>query len=100
MIKQILVRLSRKPSKSSENREFGGSSAPPLSNPSHSRSSDIMGNHRLLIDNAPLPCPNSASTFGYSHLSRLSQVVDQKLNGNSRTAPYEALPGMKDVPRP
>ncbi|MBA0648820.1 hypothetical protein Goklo_016463, partial [Gossypium klotzschianum] len=98
MIKQILGRLPRKPSKSSENREFGGSSAPPLSNPSHSRSSDIMGNHRLLIDNAPLPGPNFASTFGYSHGSRLSQVVDQKLNGNSGTAPYEALPGFKDVP--
>ncbi|KAA3483303.1 serine/threonine protein phosphatase 2A 57 kDa regulatory subunit B' theta isoform-like isoform X1 [Gossypium australe] len=95
---KILGRLPRKPSKSSDNREFGGSSAPPLSNPSHSRSSDIVGNHRLLIDNAPLPGPNSASTFGYSHGSRLSQVVDQKLNGNSGTAPYEALPGFKDVP--
>ncbi|KAE8716586.1 Serine/threonine protein phosphatase 2A 59 kDa regulatory subunit B' zeta isoform [Hibiscus syriacus] len=98
MIKQILGRLPRKPSKSSENREFGGSSAPPLSNPSHSRSSDIVGNHRLLIDSAPLSGPNSTSTFRYNHGCRIAQVVDQKLNGNLGTAPYEALPGFKDVP--
>ncbi|PPR87432.1 hypothetical protein GOBAR_AA33255 [Gossypium barbadense] len=100
MVKQILGRLPRKPSKSSENREFGGSSTPPLSNPSHFRSSDIVGNHRLLIDNTPFPGLNSASTFIYRHGSRLSQVVDQKLNGNSRIAPYEALSGFKDVPNP
>ncbi|KAK8529325.1 hypothetical protein V6N13_102256 [Hibiscus sabdariffa] len=98
MIKQILGRLPRKPSKLSENREFGGSSAPSVSNPSHSRNSDIVGNHRLLIDNAPLSGPNSTPTFGYNHGSRLAQVVDQKLNGNCGIAPYEALPGFKDVP--
>lgn len=98
MIKQILGRLPRKPSKSSDNREFGGSSAPPLSNSSNSRSSDIVGNHRLLIDSAPLSGPNSSSSLGYSHGSKLAQVVNQKLNVNSATAPYEALPGFKDVP--
>ncbi|XWS22687.1 hypothetical protein CRYUN_Cryun29cG0057600 [Craigia yunnanensis] len=98
MIKQILGRLPRKPSKSSENREFGGSSAPPLSNSSNSRSSDIVGNHRLVIDSAPLSGPNSSSSLGYSHGSKLAQVVNQKLNVNSVTASYEALPGFKDVP--
>ncbi|XVE92240.1 hypothetical protein REPUB_Repub01dG0079700 [Reevesia pubescens] len=98
MIKQILGRLPRKPSKSSENREFGGSSAPSLSNSSNSRSSDSVGNHRLVIDSAPLYGPNSTSSLGYSHGSKLAQVGNQKLNGNSVTAPYEALPGFKDVP--
>ncbi|XP_021292739.1 serine/threonine protein phosphatase 2A 57 kDa regulatory subunit B' theta isoform-like [Herrania umbratica] len=98
MIKQILGRLPRKPSKSSENREFGGSSAPSLSNSSNLRGSDIVGNHRLMIDSAPLSGPNSTSSLGYSHGSKLTQVVNQKLNGNSLTAPFEALPGFKDVP--
>ncbi|EOY00804.1 hypothetical protein QUC31_014104 [Theobroma cacao] len=98
MIKQILGRLPRKPSKSSESREFGGSSAPSLSNSSNLRGSDIVGNHRLMIDSAPLSGPNSTSSLGYSPRSKLTQAVNQKLNGNSLTAPFEALPGFKDVP--
>ncbi|XVE74854.1 hypothetical protein DITRI_Ditri12bG0051600 [Diplodiscus trichospermus] len=99
MIKQILGGLPQKPSKSSENREFGGSSAPALSNSSNSRSSDIVvGNHRLVIDSGPLYGPNSTSSIGFNHGSKLAQIVNQKLNGSSVSAPYEALPGFKDVP--
>ncbi|OMO81412.1 Protein phosphatase 2A, regulatory B subunit, B56 [Corchorus olitorius] len=97
MIKQILGRLPRKPSKSSENREFGGSSAPVLSS-SNLRGSEIVGNHRLIFDSAPLSGPNATSGLGYGHGSKPSQDVNHKLNGNSVTAPYEALPGFKDVP--
>ncbi|XWS63798.1 hypothetical protein CRYUN_Cryun06bG0133000 [Craigia yunnanensis] len=82
MIKQILGRLPQKPSKSSENREFEGSSASPLSNSFNSGSSD-----RLVIDSAPLSGPNSTYSLGFSHGSKLAQVVNKNLNGNSVTAP-------------
>ncbi|PQP92955.1 serine/threonine protein phosphatase 2A 57 kDa regulatory subunit B theta isoform [Prunus yedoensis var. nudiflora] len=47
MIKQILGKLPRKPSKSAENREFGGSSASSLS----SRSSDVVAERALYLWN-------------------------------------------------
>ncbi|GAV80370.1 B56 domain-containing protein [Cephalotus follicularis] len=95
MIKQILGRLPRKPSKSSEHREYGGPSG--LSNTSiSSRNRDLMGNMLINSDNLPSPGLNSASNMGYG--SKLSQLLNPKLNGNLLNGPYEALPGFRDVP--
>ncbi|KAJ9176244.1 hypothetical protein P3X46_011579 [Hevea brasiliensis] len=97
MIKQILGRLPRKPSKSSENREFGGPSAP--SNTSiTSRSSDLVNNRPVTLNNASPPASDSASYLGYGHGSKPTQALSPKLNGNSVISPYEPLPGFKDVP--
>ncbi|GLT86598.1 hypothetical protein SLE2022_047280 [Rubroshorea leprosula] len=96
MIKQILGRLPKKPSKSSDNREFGGSSATSLSNSASSRSSDLLSHRLVTSDNIALPGPNSTSNSGYGYGGKLSQAGNQ-LNGSSVATPYEALPGFRDV---
>ncbi|OAY34395.1 serine/threonine protein phosphatase 2A 57 kDa regulatory subunit B' theta isoform [Manihot esculenta] len=98
MIKQILGRLPRKPSKSSENREFGGSSVPSSNTSTSSRSSNLASNRPVTSDNTSPPPSDSASYLGYGHGSKPTQAVNSKLNGNSVIATYEALPGFKDVP--
>ncbi|KAL5760078.1 hypothetical protein ACOSP7_018580 [Xanthoceras sorbifolium] len=99
MIKQILGKLPRKPSKSSENREFGGSSAPSSNASTSSRSNDLVSNNiSVNLDHTPLPGPNSASNLGYGEGSKFPQVGHPKLNGNTIVASYEALPGFRDVP--
>ncbi|GKV14679.1 hypothetical protein SLEP1_g25511 [Rubroshorea leprosula] len=97
MIKQIFGRLPRKPSKSSENREFGGSSTLSLSNSANSRSSELLSGRLVNLDGTTLSGPNSTSNSAYSRGNKLPQAVNQ-LNGNSVAAPYEALPGFRDVP--
>jgi serine/threonine-protein phosphatase 2A regulatory subunit B' len=99
MIKQILGRLPKKPSKSSENREFGGPSVAPSSTSSASKStSDFQSNRPGTLNNSSPPGPDSAPHLGYSHGMKPTQVVNPKLNGSSVPAPYEALPGFRDVP--
>ncbi|XP_021893831.1 serine/threonine protein phosphatase 2A 59 kDa regulatory subunit B' eta isoform-like [Carica papaya] len=97
MIKQILGRLPRKPSKSSENREFGGSSAPPNTS-SSARSSDSLSSRLVNSDNMSSAGHNSTSNLGYSNANKLPQAVNQKLNGDSATVPYDLLPSFRDVP--
>ncbi|EXB82418.1 Serine/threonine protein phosphatase 2A 59 kDa regulatory subunit B' eta isoform [Morus notabilis] len=97
MIKQILGKLPRKPSKSAEKSDFGGSSAP--SNASFSsRSSDLASTGPINANSISLPSLDSVSNLGYSHGSRLAQVANTKPNGNLVTASYEALPAFRDVP--
>ncbi|XP_043706561.1 serine/threonine protein phosphatase 2A 57 kDa regulatory subunit B' theta isoform-like [Telopea speciosissima] len=98
MIKQILGRLPRKPSKSAENRELGGSSGPSSNSSASSRSNDLVHNRSVNPSNASLPAPDCASNSGVIHGNKLSQVVNSKLNGNSTTSSYEALPSFRDVP--
>ncbi|KAG8640038.1 serine/threonine protein phosphatase 2A 57 kDa regulatory subunit B' theta isoform [Manihot esculenta] len=98
MIKQILGRLPRKPSKSSENREFGSPSAPSLNTSTSSGSSDLVSNRPATVNSSSPPGSNSASHLGYGHGSKPTQSVNQKINGNLVVAPYETLPGFKDVP--
>ncbi|KAF3431112.1 hypothetical protein FNV43_RR25842 [Rhamnella rubrinervis] len=96
MIKQILGKLPRKPSKSAD-REFGGSSA--SSNTSiSSRSSDLGSNRPVNSNAATLPGLDPVSNLGYNHGSKLVQVVNSKINGNSVAVSYEALPAFRDVP--
>ncbi|XP_065873841.1 serine/threonine protein phosphatase 2A 57 kDa regulatory subunit B' theta isoform-like [Euphorbia lathyris] len=94
MFKQILGRLPRKPSKSSDNREIGSQSA--LSSNSSSRSNNL-GNDLSggAVNNSSNSLSDSAQHLGYNHGSK---VVNPKLNSNSVVAPYEALPGFRDVP--
>lgn len=99
MIKQILGRLPRKPSnKSGENRDYGGSSDPSSNTSINSKSSDLVSNRPVNSNSTSLPGPDFAPISGYSYGSKLSQVVNSKLNGNLVIGPYEALPGFKDVP--
>ncbi|KAJ6351503.1 hypothetical protein OIU78_007427 [Salix suchowensis] len=97
MIKQILGRLPKKPSKSSENREFGGPSVAPSSTSSKS-TSDFQSNRPGTSNNSSPPGPDSAPHLGYSHGMKPTQVLNPKLNGSSVPTPYEALPGFRDVP--
>ncbi|KDP26745.1 hypothetical protein JCGZ_17903 [Jatropha curcas] len=97
MIKQILGKLPRKPSKSSESREFGGPSAPSNTSTS-SRSNDLASNKSATLNSTSPPPSDSAPHLGYGHGSKLTQAANSKLNGNSVIAPYEALPAFRDVP--
>ncbi|XP_049385312.1 serine/threonine protein phosphatase 2A 57 kDa regulatory subunit B' theta isoform-like [Solanum stenotomum] len=93
MIKQILNRLPRKPSKSAENRD-GGSSTSPSNASTSSRSSDLStaqsGN-----SSATTVSGVTSSTLGPNHGNRLLQAANAKVNGS---AVCETLPSFKDVP--
>ncbi|KAJ4974633.1 hypothetical protein NE237_007807 [Protea cynaroides] len=98
MIKQIFGRLPRKPSKSAENRELGGTSGPSSNSSASSRSNDLVNSRSVNPNNASLPAPDSGSNSSVNHGNKLSQGVNSKLNGNSATPSYEALPSFRDVP--
>ncbi|XP_008799952.1 serine/threonine protein phosphatase 2A 57 kDa regulatory subunit B' theta isoform-like isoform X1 [Phoenix dactylifera] len=92
MIKQILGRLPRKPSKSADNRGQSGGSANSLPNSStSSRSGDlpVVG-----LNSQVLPGLNQ----GLNHGSKYPPAINSKLNGNSVSLSYEALPSFRDVP--
>ncbi|MQL93379.1 hypothetical protein Taro_026039 [Colocasia esculenta] len=93
MIKQILGRLPRKPSKSGENRELGGAAAGSVSNAPASSSSDPLGNQSVKTSNPALRGPSPVFNQG----SKYPPDVSAKLNGNSISI-YEALPSFRDVP--
>ncbi|XP_057982799.1 serine/threonine protein phosphatase 2A 57 kDa regulatory subunit B' theta isoform-like [Malania oleifera] len=96
MIKHILNRLPKKPSKSSENRD-GGTSISSSNSSASSRNSDLPSNRSGNSNALPLSGFSYDSNSGPSHGNKLSQAVNSKLNGNSTTT-YEALPGFRDVP--
>ncbi|XP_010250854.1 PREDICTED: serine/threonine protein phosphatase 2A 57 kDa regulatory subunit B' theta isoform-like [Nelumbo nucifera] len=98
MIKQILGRLPRKPSKSAENRESGGTAPTPSNASTNSRSSELVSNRAGNPNSTSLPPPNSAPCSGLNHGNKLPQVLNSKLNGNSATSSYDALPGFREVP--
>lgn len=94
MIKQILNRLPRKPSKSAEGRDGG----PPTfsSNASTSLRSNDLSNSRSGNSNATSLAV--ASNPGLNHGNKLPQALNMKVNGNLAVSPYEALPSFRDVP--
>ncbi|KAI4350568.1 hypothetical protein L6164_005015 [Bauhinia variegata] len=98
MIKQILNRLPRKPSKSVENREGGGTSTSSSTASTSPRSSDLSsyryGNSAASTHSGP----NSTSSFGLNHGDKFLQPVNSKLNGSLSASYYEALPSLRDVP--
>ncbi|XP_010907764.1 serine/threonine protein phosphatase 2A 57 kDa regulatory subunit B' theta isoform isoform X1 [Elaeis guineensis] len=95
MIKQILGRLPRKPSKSADNRDSSGGSTPSLSSSStSSRSGDLLNSSFSDPSSQVLPGLNP----GLNHGSRYSPAVQLKLNGSLVSPAYEALPSFRDVP--
>ncbi|KAL5997346.1 hypothetical protein ACLOJK_008276 [Asimina triloba] len=96
MIKQILGKLPRKPSKSAENRELGAGAAPPNASASSrgSGSGDVAASRYGYLNN---PVVGAGST-GLNHGNKQQQVSSSKQNGNSSPAAYEALPSFRDVP--
>uniref|UniRef100_A0A2N9FGE2 Serine/threonine protein phosphatase 2A regulatory subunit n=1 Tax=Fagus sylvatica TaxID=28930 RepID=A0A2N9FGE2_FAGSY len=97
MIKQLLNRLPRKSSKSSENREGGGTSTS-LNASTNSRSGDSASNRYGNPGATSFSGFDSTSNLGLNYGNKLPQAVNSKLNGNSAAYFYEALPNFKDVP--
>ncbi|GAB4840551.1 hypothetical protein Ancab_021320 [Ancistrocladus abbreviatus] len=85
MIKQILGKLPKKPSKSAD----GFSS----SNHARSRSSDIASHKWGNVKDAIVSGHTSATSTGFDHVNKISQVEDLKA-----TDSYEALPSFREVP--
>lgn len=101
MIKQILGKLPRKPSKSAENRDLGGSAALSSNASSNSRSSgisDTMSNRSGYQSNSILQNHNPGVDLGMIHGNKQPQVSNSKLNGNLIASSSEALPSLRDVP--
>lgn len=93
MIKNILGRIPRKQSKSSESRESTGGTSSVTSSSSNSRSGDISRSRLSNSSNqAPLG-PNPSVNQG----NRYPLPVASKPNGNLVSPSYEALPGFRDV---
>ncbi|TYH01265.1 hypothetical protein ES288_A09G044600v1 [Gossypium darwinii] len=97
MIKQILNRLPRKPSKSSDNREGGGTSTSSSNASTSSRSSDQVSN-RYANSSSSSFSSSSSPNSGLNQGNKFSQVVNTKLNGNMVTTSFEALPSFRDAP--
>uniref|UniRef100_A0A2P2MTT5 Serine/threonine protein phosphatase 2A regulatory subunit n=1 Tax=Rhizophora mucronata TaxID=61149 RepID=A0A2P2MTT5_RHIMU len=98
MIKQILNRFPKKPSKSAENREGGGTSTSSLNASTSSKNSELANSKYGSLSNTALPDINSASNVGSYYGNKLAQAVNSKLNGNQPTPSYEALPSFRDIP--
>lgn len=94
MIKQILGRLPRKPSK--ENRESGSTSASSHAS-TNSKHSESAGNKSGIASNSMNATGSKDSNFGLNNGNKLPQIGNLKLNGSSVTS-YEVLPSFRDVP--
>ncbi|XP_072950494.1 serine/threonine protein phosphatase 2A 59 kDa regulatory subunit B' gamma isoform-like [Typha angustifolia] len=95
MIKQILGRLPRKPSKSADNRESVGGNATQSSNSSTvSRSGNLVDRRTVNIDN-PI---SSGSNPGFNHAGKYPPAANSILNGTIISSTHEALPSFRDVP--
>ncbi|XP_059670018.1 serine/threonine protein phosphatase 2A 57 kDa regulatory subunit B' theta isoform-like [Cornus florida] len=97
MIKQILNRLPRKPSKSGENRDGGTSTSSSYASTS-SRSNDLANNQSRNSNAASHPALNATSNSGVNHGNKLPQALNARVNGDSTISSYEALPSFRDVP--
>ncbi|KAL9246565.1 hypothetical protein vseg_020083 [Gypsophila vaccaria] len=95
MFKQILSKIPRKSSKSSEGRENKGGVAIVGSNSSSSvRKSDVGSNRNSNPSHQGL---NGGKGGGMNEGKRVSRPVDTMMNGLSLSS-YEALPSFRDVP--
>ncbi|KAH9603711.1 hypothetical protein KSS87_007462 [Heliosperma pusillum] len=91
MFKQILGKIPRKSSKSSEGKEHKGVSVVGSNASSSVRKSDVGSNK------ANLKSQGSNGVSGLGQENKLSQTVDSMMNGISLSS-YEALPSFRDVP--
>ncbi|CAL9163035.1 unnamed protein product [Musa hybrid cultivar] len=95
MIKQILNRLPRKPSKSSDSRDSVGGPTPQSSSSStSSRNGDLQASRITNLNSQALP----GLSPGLNHQNKYDPAVNVKLNGNNVVPVFEALPSFKDVP--
>ncbi|KAI6700804.1 hypothetical protein NL676_015128 [Syzygium grande] len=92
------TRLPKKPSKSADNREGGGTSTSSYGASAISRSNDVAGSQYGNSSGPSLPGVHSNSGSGLNYGSKLPQVSNSKLNGTFSASSYEALPSFKDVP--
>ena len=97
MLKQILSKLPRKPSKNADNREHGGSNATFLSSSTSSRSSDL-GTSKSGNSITSHVALNYASDIGPYYDKKFARGANPKPNGIPVSSFYEALPGFRDVP--
>jgi len=93
MIKQILGRLPKKPSKSADARDALSSSALAASRSSDS-AAHKSGNGKDVSHQGLLPSLNSGLVRG----SKFAQMEDSKANDNLDTNSFETLPSFRDVP--
>ncbi|XVF60117.1 hypothetical protein PTKIN_Ptkin08bG0017900 [Pterospermum kingtungense] len=98
MIKQILNRLPRKPSKSSDHREGGGTSTSSSNASTSSRNSGLASNRYANSSDPSFSGFSSTPNSGPNQGNKVPQVVNAKLNGNMVAASFEALPSFRDVP--
>ncbi|OIV90127.1 hypothetical protein TanjilG_01581 [Lupinus angustifolius] len=93
MIKQILNRFPRKPSKSVESQEGEGTST--SSSPANSAGYNYGSSNA-----SSLSAVDSNSSLGINHRDKFVQAVNAKLNLNESmsASSYEALPSFRDVP--
>lgn len=97
MLKQILNRLPRKPSKTAESYE--GDISTFSSNASMGARNTDLSSYRSGNSNVTSsPAANSTSNGGLIHGARPSQALNTKMNGSLSISPYEALPSLRDVP--
>ncbi|KAJ0094103.1 hypothetical protein Patl1_16848 [Pistacia atlantica] len=97
MIKQILKKLPRKSSKTTDNHEVGGNSIAHSIASTGSRSSELgkskAGNSNIVSSQGIDSATDLAQNYGNK-----IQRGNLKLNGSSMLSSYEALPAFKDVP--
>lgn len=93
MFKQLLSKIPRKSSKSSENREHKGSPNSGSNASSSVRKSDVGYSK----SSNPNPGANGPSSAGQNHGKKVSRAMDLMMNGVSVSS-YEALPSFRDVP--
>ncbi|XP_054788021.1 serine/threonine protein phosphatase 2A 57 kDa regulatory subunit B' theta isoform-like [Prosopis cineraria] len=97
MIKQILGKLPRKPSKSADNREFSGPTTASLLQTTGSRAADFVSSGPVSSNSTFLPGSEAAPSSAYGHGSNVPSIVNSQVNGSVAVTPYEALPGFRDV---
>lgn len=93
MIKQILGRLPKKPSKSADARDSLSSNVL-----TGSRSNDSTAHKSGNGKDVPHLGFHSSSHSGGGHVNRVSLMEDSKANENSGVNSFEALPSFRDVP--
>ncbi|XP_022733961.1 serine/threonine protein phosphatase 2A 57 kDa regulatory subunit B' theta isoform-like isoform X2 [Durio zibethinus] len=91
MLKQILSKLPRKSSRTSDSRENGGNHATYSNVSGGARSSDLGTGKPGNLSFSSFPAPNSTADVG-------CKGANLKPNGNHVLSSYEALPAFKDVP--
>ncbi|KAA8529719.1 hypothetical protein F0562_034181 [Nyssa sinensis] len=97
MFRQILSKLPRKSRKSAGNREFVEIPTPTLSASTSSKSGGAGHKKSGNQINASLSNPYSEN-IGYNQGEKFPIGANSKLNGNSVTVSYEALPDLRNVP--